>query len=321
MSDGAKDMVDSAATLPEIIDCPLYLGKGELTRTEVLERLGVRDFARVAQLSAEEAIRLLVAQEKGADQARWARFDSELSRRVAEATDRHNAEVQKLQSKKSQLAADKKLAEEQKNVEIAKARAALEAALSIEKSKANDLDRKATDYLRELTSLRERNHKLESEMAKVARVGRKEEIDFADEARSWKGVVLGEKLSRNGDYLLAFADGAANPLEPWILVENKDKPVCQADVRKLISDAKRRGLAVAALVTRHESQLRHADRQRRWGQQDGVWLLRTVRAWLPRDLDVLRPVFERMRTEGPGFLQRNAALADEVRRTDRKSVV
>jgi len=46
-----------------------------------------------------------------------------------------------------------------------------------------------------------------------------------------------------------------------------------------------------------------------------VWLLRSTRAWLPRDLEVLRPVFERMRAEGPDFLQRNAALASEVRRT------
>ena len=46
-----------------------------------------------------------------------------------------------------------------------------------------------------------------------------------------------------------------------------------------------------------------------------VWLLRSTRAWLPRDLEVLRPVFERMRAEGPDFLQRNAALAHEVRRT------
>jgi hypothetical protein len=30
---------------------------------------------------------------------------------------------------------------------------------------------------------------------------------------------------------------------------------------------------------------------------------------------VLRPVFERMRAEGPDFLQRNAALGDEIRRT------
>src|SRR5438094_10371568 len=38
------------------LECPLCLGKGELSRTDVLERLGMRDFARVAQLSAEEAI-------------------------------------------------------------------------------------------------------------------------------------------------------------------------------------------------------------------------------------------------------------------------
>ena len=37
--------------------------------------------------------------------------------------------------------------------------------------------------------------------------------------------------------------------------------------------------------------------------------------WLPRDLEVLEPVFERMRTEGPDFLQRNSALAEEIRRT------
>ena len=95
----------------------------------------------------------------------------------------------------------------------------------------------------------------------------------------------------------------------------RTSPVCQADVRKLVRDAKERKLPVAVLVTRDESQLRHVDRQRRWSQQDGVWLLRSTRAWLPRDLEVLRPVFERMRTEGPDFLQKNAALADEVRRT------
>jgi hypothetical protein len=50
-------------------------------------------------------------------------------------------------------------------------------------------------------------------------------------------------------------------------------------------------------------------------QDDGVWILRTTRQWLPRDLEVLKPVFERMRTEGADFLQKNSALAEEVRRT------
>jgi len=58
--------------LPETIDCPLCLGRGQLSRTEVLERLGMKDFTRVAQLSAEEAIRLILTKEKDSDQARWA---------------------------------------------------------------------------------------------------------------------------------------------------------------------------------------------------------------------------------------------------------
>jgi len=356
----ANPMAGSAAALPEAIECPLCLGKGKLSRTEVLERLGMKDFARVAQLSAEEAIRLILTKEKDAEQARWAKFDAELARRAAEAAAKHNAELQGLQSEKGELAARLKgleesasarlenarqeerlaagkelqkqaaalakriaeleaaqgLAEEQKQAEVARARAELEAALGSEKTRADGLARQGKDYLQEIGALRGRNQELEAEMAKVARVGKKEEVDFAEEARSWPGIWVGEKLPRNGDYLMAFADAAGNALEPLMVVDNKDKAaVAEADVRKLVRDARERKLAAAALVTREESQLRHADRQRRWGQEDGIWLLRTARAWLPRDLEVLRPVFERMRAEGPGFLQKNASLAAEVRRT------
>jgi hypothetical protein len=356
----ANDMPESSVALPETIECPLCLGKGELSRMEVLERLGMRDYARVAQLSAEEAIRLIMKREKDAEQSRWAKFESELTRRLAEATATHNAELQSLQAEKSELAARLKgleksaaatldnarqeerlaaekelqkqlaalakqiaeleaaqgLAEEQKKAEVATARAELEAALSGQKAKANDLSRQAKDYLQEITSLRDRNKQLEAEMAKVARVGKREELDFAEEVRSWTGIWVGEKLPRNGDYLMAFSDAAGNALEPIMVIDNKDKAaVAESDVKKLVRDARERKLAVAVLVTREESQLRHADRQRRWAQEDGVWLLRTARAWLPRDLEVLRPVFERMRAEGPDFLQRNGALADEVRRT------
>ena len=353
-------MTDSTPALPEAIECPLCLGKGELSRTEVLERLGMKDFARVAQLSAEEAIRLLLAKEEHAEQGRWAKFEVELTKRLAEAAGKHNAELQRLQAEKSELAARLKgleksasatldnarqeerlaaekelqkqlatltkriaeleaaqrLADEQKKAEVARARAELEAALSSEKAKANDLSRQAKDYFQEISGLRDRNQQLEAEMAKVARVGKREELDFADEARSWPGIWVGGKLPRNGDCLMAFSDAAGNALEPSMVVDNKDKAiVTEADVRKLVRDARERKLPVAVLVTREESQLRHVDRQCRWAQEDGVWLLRSTRAWLPRDLEVLRPVFERMRAEGPDFLQRNAALSDEVRRT------
>ena len=353
-------MKDLTTTLPETIDCPLCLGKGKLSRTEVLERLGMKDYARVAQLSAEEAVRLLVARDKDAEQSRWARFEAELARRTSEVTSKHNAVMQKLEAEKSDLTARIKgleesmsttlnnarqeerlaagkefqkqvavltkkiaeleaagrLSEQQKAAEVSKARTELESALSAEMAKANDLSRQANDRLQEIAGLRERNKELEAEMAKVARIGKKEEKDFAEEARSWPGVWIGEKLPRNGDYLMAFSDATGNALEPIMLVDNKDKStVVEADIRKLIRDARKRKLPVAVLVARDPSQLRHADRQQRWAQEDGIWLLRTARSWLPRDLEVLRPVFERMRVEGSDFLQKNAALADEVRRT------
>jgi hypothetical protein len=69
------------------------------------------------------------------------------------------------------------------------------------------------------------------------------------------------------------------------------------------------------LASKACSQLRQCDRECRWGQDEGVWILRSTRAWLQRDLEVLKPVFERMRVEGADFLQKNAALAEEIRRT------
>ena len=152
-----------------------------------------------------------------------------------------------------ELEATQKVAEEQKKAEVAGLKADLEAALSTEKAKANDLARQGRDYLQEIGSLRDRNQELESEMAKVARVGKREEIDFAEEVRSWPGVWIGEKLPRNGDYLMAFADPAGNALEPSMVVDNKDKAaVAEADIRKLVRDARERKLAIAALVTRED---------------------------------------------------------------------
>jgi hypothetical protein len=360
MSTSVADMPDTIATLPETMECPLCLGKGELTRAEVLDRLGVKDLARVAQLSAEEALRLMLKQEKESEQARWAKFDVQLTRRMAEVNEKHNAELQKLQTEKSEvsvrlkefeknsatvvsnakqqerltaekelqkqlntltsriadLEAAQKLAEQQKATEVARVKTELESALNAEKTKANDLDRRVRDYLDEVTKLRDRNEKLETEMAKVARVGKKEEIDFAEEVRSWAGVWISDKLPRRGDYLLAFRDGAGNALEPKMVVDNKDKAsVTEPDVKKLIRDCRERDLMVGVIVTREETQLRSSDRECRWGQEDGIWLLRSTRAWLQRDLEVLKPVFERMRVEGADFLQKNAALAEEIRRT------
>ncbi len=264
----------------ETIECPLCAGAGKLKRTEVLDRLGMRDAARVAQLSAEEAFRLLSQKHNHDEQGAWSRFETELTKRVAEIREHHRDELRSAQSDR------------------------------------NDLTHRVEDCLREVAKLRERNHQLETEMAKVARIGKREEMDFAEEARTWAGIWVSEKLPKNGDFILAYRDPSGAALEPRIVVDNKDKAsVSEGDIRKLIRDARERHIPVGIIVAREESQLRQLDRERRWGQEDGVWVLRTTRHWLPRDLEVLKPVFERMRTEGPDFLQKNSALAEEVRRT------
>jgi len=245
-----------------------------------LDRLGVKDFARVAQLSAEEAFRLLQNRHDREHQNAWSRFEGELVKRTTEIREQHKDALRSTQAER------------------------------------DDLIRRVENCLREVAHLRERNQQLEAEMAKVAHVGKREEMDFAEEALTWAGIAVSEKLPKNGDFLLAYRDPSGNPLEPRIVVDNKDKSsVTEGDLRKLIRDAKERRCPVGIIVAREDSQLRQHDRERRWGQEDSVWILRTTRQWLPRDLEVLKPVFERMRTEGADFLQKNSALSEEVRRT------
>jgi predicted nuclease with TOPRIM domain len=264
----------------EKVECPLCRGEGELSRAEILDRLGVKDVARIAQLSAEEAFRLLQNKHRHDQQNGWARFELELSKRTAELREQHKDELRLAQTERETLT------------------------------------RRVEDCLREVAQLRERNQVLESELSKVAHVGKREELSFAEEARTWVGIAVSEKLPKNGDFLLAYRDPSGAPLEPRIIVDNKDKAaITEGDIKKLIRDAKERRCPVGIVVARDESQLRQHDRERRWAIEDGVWILRSTRAWLPRDLEVLKPVFERMRTEGADFLQKNSVLADEVRRT------
>ena len=181
----------------ETIECPLCAGQGELTRAEILDRLGVKDFARVAQLSAEEAFRLLQSKHDREHQSAWSRFETELAKRTAEIREQHKDALRSAQSER------------------------------------DDLVRRVENCLREVAELRERNQQLEAEMAKVANVGRREEMEFAEEARTWAGITLSEKLPKNGDFLLAYRDLNGAPLEPRIIVDNKDKAsITEGDIRK-----------------------------------------------------------------------------------------
>ena len=121
------------------IECPLCLGEGKLKRSEVLDRLGVKDFARVAQLSAEEAFRLLLSKHKQDEQNVWLRFEAELTRRTSEINQRHKDELHALTARTTELEAAAKVADQQNALEILHA------------------NRRVEDSLREAAELRERN--------------------------------------------------------------------------------------------------------------------------------------------------------------------
>jgi hypothetical protein len=89
------------------------LGEEQLTRSEVLDRLGVRDFPRVAQLSPEEAIRLLLSKHKQDEQVVWARVESELTKRTAEIAARHKDEIHTLTTRTQVVESVVRTAEQQ----------------------------------------------------------------------------------------------------------------------------------------------------------------------------------------------------------------
>src|SRR5437763_8206605 len=87
----------------ESIECPLCNGAGKLSRAEILDRLGVKDFARVAQLSAEEAFRLLTQKHDREHQNAWSRFETELTKRTTEIGERNKDELRSAQSERDDL--------------------------------------------------------------------------------------------------------------------------------------------------------------------------------------------------------------------------
>jgi len=344
----------------DYVKCPLCLGRGRLLRLEMFERLGMKDIARVAQLSAEEAMRLLKQEHADQQNSLWVRFETELARRLGEISSRHNdelhsalsakgtvelklrelqssqavvvenakaqerfeterkvhTEMQVLHRKISDLEAFKKVFEEGKNAELARVRNQLQEQINSKESTAADLNRKVSDYLHEILDLRARNQSLENEIWKITKRGIKEEVEFADDARSWPGIWISEKLVRAGDYLIAYRDLHGQPLEPKMLIDNKDKRnISEDDVEKLVRDAKSWEIRVAALVAKDETQLRSSDKDARWASRDGIWVLRTTRQWLRRDLDILKPLFDLMRAGGPDSLAKNVKLAEEIKHT------
>lgn len=241
----------------ETIEFPLCQGAGEITRAEILERLGVKEFATVVRLSAEEAFRLLQSQYRQDADAVWHRYQSELPRRIADAEQQHSARVHELES---QL----KLARERSSLEAQRVRTELKLRIRAEQSGKEVLWCKVEEHLSDLASLRSRNAELEAEISKAARRGRLEEISFEQEIQTVPGLSVSEKLPRGRELIGALRELSGAPVEPRILVDNKNKSTAaKADIRKLVRDAKQRNVSVAIIVATDETQPRQADREYR----------------------------------------------------------
>src|ERR1039457_7250062 len=132
-------MTTQSLALSENMECPLCLGEGKLKRTEVLDRLGVKDFARVAQLSAEEAFRLLLQKHRHDEQTVWARFENELTKRTAEIEQRHRDELHTLGGRLKEFESAARVADERKALDVQRVRAELETKLRSGQSQKQDL--------------------------------------------------------------------------------------------------------------------------------------------------------------------------------------
>jgi chromosome segregation ATPase len=82
------------------------------------------------------------------------------------------SELTEMHRRLQELEAGIKIADKEKAVEVDRVRTDLEGKLRAERSAKEDLNRKVQDHFTEITQLREKNHNLEIEMAKVARVGK-----------------------------------------------------------------------------------------------------------------------------------------------------
>ncbi len=277
------------------VACPLCAGKGSLSRGELLDRLGARDLRQVASLTAEETLRQALRQTQAEESRHREWYRQELARQAEALRQQHASQVQPLQQKLAGLEAAAQLTGGQKDLELA------------------ELRRKLGERDADLAEAR-------TKLEKVSAIkGRVEELDFESEVRAWPEVELSEKQRRDGDFLLwlRVRDAQGNLLRAAnaFVVDNKDDRLTTAYAADLVHASQKRGLPLGVLVCRHEEHLNLPDGSPRWSRHDDVWLLRTTRARLRRDLEVLRPILERLAQDGPGFLEAESVLAAEVTRT------
>jgi hypothetical protein len=89
----------------------------------------------------------------------------------------------------------------------------------------------------------ERNQELETEISKVARVGKRRKWISLTKRERGQGFPSAKSSPKNGDFILAYRDAERCASEPRMLVDNKDKSVIsESDIDKLVRDATERSI-------------------------------------------------------------------------------
>lgn len=284
----------------EYLTCPLCTGSGEIARREVLRLAGVDGVLnavgpRLVELMNERGLSVLTKTKE---------LVEETLRRDHAAMVAHVRQALGREHESAKVALER---------ELEKARA-----LS---SKAHERSEKlAADFAlaqKDLEQAKDELLRLRNTACKKGELG---ESDFVEAMRQFKHIRLGEKEGSNGDYVVSVAvdEGGTGMrvLENALLVDvKKDKAIAAGDVRKVASDARSRGIAVAVLVSTSLKSKHPVDDV---SHVDGVLVVATVLEDFVSKIALLTPYLSlqaRLRAEAGSTIdarQRLGELADRV---------
>jgi hypothetical protein len=314
------------------IECFLCDGRGKLSRSELLRRLGADKIAEITRIGVEQFVdRLNIDGMKVFHEAiSQIRADAEERRRIeGEQNARREKELlADLEASKARMINGVKEAElrsREDSLETIRAldgqisdlRARLslsdkeregqvEAAKLEERKRAFDLGERArrfeeqvAEQARDLAATREELARLETRLSRVsATKGQAAEIAFNEHLGSFEHLRCSDKLPRHGDYevsvKVARFSGEIVPIQEPILADVKDVAVSNARMRKLVEDARERKRRVAAIVVSTEEMLRAEDKRHPFTVHEGVFVLTTTRDSFPRDAFLLAPLLEQL---------------------------
>lgn len=284
----------------ESLTCPLCSGSGKIARREVLRLAGVDGVLdavgpRLVELMNEKGLSVLTKTKELVEQT--------LAKDLA-ATVAHVRQALGREHESARVALER---------ELEKTRAL--SAKAHERS-----ERLAGDFAVQQKELEQAKDELMRLRNTAAKKGEAGEADFVEAMKPYKHIRLGAKEAAAGDYIVSVAIDEAGVgmrfLNDAALIDvKKDKVIGPADVRKIASDARSKGLGVAFLVS---TSTRSKNPVEDVSLADGVVVVTTTLEDFVQKLALLTPFIalqSRLKAEAGSTIdarQRLGELADRV---------